>query len=130
MKKFLAYSLLIATVGCTDIEFPTTPVVVGGQETGSDVSLGVASATMSVASVSGPITSGPFTIGVNVTPGATYSFQLTHINGTVLHNYGFTATNSTMSIALDYSSIPMGAYDLILMDNTGRLLKVVVIIQR
>jgi len=126
MKKFLAYSLLIATVGCTDTEFPTVPVVVGG----SEVSLGVASATLSVASVSGPITSGPFTIGVNVTPGATYSFQLTHINGTVLHNYGFTATNSTMSIALDYSIIPVGAYDLILMDNTGRLLKVVVIIQR
>jgi len=130
MKKFLAYLLLVATVGCTDIEFPTGPVVVGGQETGSDVSLGVASATMSVASVSGPVTTGPFTIGVNVTPGATYSFQLTHINGTVLHNHGFTATQASMSIALDYSTIPAGAYDLILMDNTGRLLKVVVIIQR
>jgi len=130
MKKFLAYSLLVATVGCTDIEFPTHPVVVGGQESGSEVSLGVASATMSVTSQSGPITTGPFTIGVNVTPGATYSFQLTHINGTVLHNHGFTATQAIMSIVLDYSTIPAGAYDLILMDNTGRLLKVVVIIQR
>ena len=130
MKKFLTYSLLVATVGCSDIEFPTGPVVVGGQETGSEVSLGVATTVMSVASISSPVTSGPFTIAVNVTPGASYSFQLTHINGTVLHNHGFTATSANMSIALNYSTIPVGAYDLILMDNTGRLLKVVVIIQR
>jgi hypothetical protein len=130
MKKLITYSLLVATAGCTDIEFPSGPVVVGGQETGSEVSLGVASTVMSVASISSPVTSGPFTIAVNVTPGASYSFQLTHINGTVLHNHGFTATSANMSIALNYSTIPVGAYDLILMDNTGRLLKVVVIIQR
>ena len=130
MKKLITYSLLVATVGCTDIEFPSGPVVVGGQETGSEVSLGVASTVMSVASISSPVTSGPFTIAVNVTPGATYSFQLTHINGAVLHNHGFTATQANMSIALNYSTIPVGAYDLILMDNTGRLLKVAVIIQR
>jgi hypothetical protein len=130
MKKLITYSLLVATVGCTDIEFPSGPVVVGGQETGSEVSLGVASTVMSVASISSPVTSGPFTVNVNVTPGATYSFQLTHINGAVLHNHGFTATQANMSIALNYSTIPVGAYDLILMDNTGRLLKVAVIIQR
>ena len=85
---------------------------------------------LSVSSISSPVTPGPFTVNVNVTPGATYSFQLTHINGTVLHNHGFTATSANMSIALNYSTIPVGAYDLILMDNTGRLLKVAVIIQR
>jgi hypothetical protein len=130
MKKLITYSLLVATVGCTDIEFPSGPVVVGGQETGSEVSLGVASGMLSVSSISSPVTPGPFTVNVNVTPGATYSFQLTHINGTVLHNHGFTATSANMSIALNYSTIPVGAYDLILMDNTGRLLKVAVIIQR
>jgi hypothetical protein len=130
MKKLLTYSLLLATIGCNDTSLPTVPVVQGGGQTGSEVSLGVASTLLSVSSISSPVTSGPFTIGVNVTPGATYSFQLTHINGTVLHNYGFTATQPNMSIALNYSTIPVGAYDLILMDNTGRLLKLAVIIQR
>ena len=130
MKKFLTYSLLVATIGCNHTDFPTTPVVVGGGETGSEVSLGVASTLLSISSISSPVTPGPFTIGVNVTPGASYSFQLTHINGAVLHNYGFTATQPNMNVALDYSTIPVGAYDLILMDNTGRLLKIAVIIQR
>lgn len=129
MKKILTYSLLVATVGCNHTDFPTTPVV-GGGETGSEVSLGVASTLLSISSISSPITPGPFSVRVNVTPGATYSFQLTHINGSVLHNYGFTATQPNMNVALDYSTIPVGAYDLVLMDNTGRLLKIAVIIQR
>ena len=130
MKKFLTYSLLVATIGCNHTDFPTTPIVVGGGETGSEVSLGVASTLLSISSISSPITPGPFSVRVNVTPGPTYSFQLTHINGSVLHNYGFTATQPDMNVALDYSTIPVGAYDLILMDNTGRLLKIAVIIQR
>lgn len=130
MKKFLTYSLLVATIGCNHTDFPTTPIVVGGGETGSEVSLGVASTLLSISSISSPITPGPFSVRVNVTPGATYSFQLTHINGSVLHNYGFTATQPDMNVALDYSTIPVGAYDLVLMDNTGRLLKIAVIIQR
>jgi hypothetical protein len=130
MKKFLTYSLLVATIGCNHTDFPTTPIVVGGGETGSEVSLGVASTLLSISSISSPITPGPFSVRVNVTPGATYSFQLTHINGSVLHNYGFTATQPDMNVALDYSTIPVGAYDLILMDNTGRLLKIAVIIKR
>lgn len=129
MKKLIKYFLLLATVGCGQ-DFPTVPTVMGGGETGTDASLGVASGLLSLASTTNPTTSGPFTVNVNVTPGATYSFQLTHINGTVLHNYGFKATNATMNVALDYSTIPVGSYDLILMDNTGRLLKVAVIIQR
>ncbi len=130
MKKFLTYSLLVATIGCNHTDFPTTPIVVGGGETGSEVSLGVASTLLSISSISSPITPGPFSVRVNVTPGATYSFQLTHINGSVLHNYGFTATQPNMNVALDYSTIPVGAYDLVLMDNTGRLLKIAVIIKR
>lgn len=129
MKKFITYALLVVTVGCGP-DYPTTPVVVGGGQEGTEVSLGVASGMLSLSSISSPVTPGPFTVNVNVTPGATYSFQLTHINGTILHNHGFTATQPSMSIALDYSTIPVGAYDLILMDNTGRLLKVAVIIQR
>ena len=130
MKKLIRYSAFLTLLGCSDANYPTVPSITGGGTGGDGVSLGVASAGMTIASTSNTVTTGPFTISVNVTPGATYSFQLTHINGTVLHNHGFTATQPTMNIPLNYSTIPVGAYDLILMDNTGRLLKVAVIIQR
>jgi len=121
MKKFIAYSLLVITIGCSS-DSPMTPK----QPT---VDLGIPSTTMNINSVSSPITSGPYSVTLSLTSGAAYSLQLTHIDGTILHNYGFTATSSTMTIPLDYSNIPNGAYDLVLMDNTGRLLKVAVIIQ-
>lgn len=130
MKKILIASLVVLTAGCSDYTYPTTPTVVSGGGQENEVSLGVASALMSLTSISSPVTSGPFSVQVAVTPGATYSFQLTHINGTVLHNHGFTATSSNMTVNMDYSTVPVGAYDLILMDNTGRVLKVAVIIQR
>lgn len=130
MKKLIKYSALLVLIGCKGDVYPTVPTVIGGGETGTEVSLGVASTVLSLLAIPSPVTTGPFSVSVNVTPGATYSFQLTHINGAVLHNHGFTATNANMTIALDYSTIPVGAYDLVLMDNTGRLLKVPVIIQR
>ena len=130
MKKLLKYSALLVLIGCKGDVYPTIPTVTGGGEPSPELSLGVASTGMNIVSTSNTVTTGPFTVSVNVTPGATYSFQLTHIDGTVLHNHGFTATSNTMSIPLNYSTIPVGAYDLVLMDNTGRLLKVAVIIQR
>ena len=84
---------------------------------------------MAVVATTTPSTSGPYSITVNVTPGATYSFQLTHINGTILNNKGFTATAAQMTVTMDYSAVPNGAYDLNLMDNTGRALVVPVIVQ-
>ena len=84
---------------------------------------------MSVVSTSAPTTSGQYSITVNVTPGANYSFQLLHINGSILNNKAFTATSSQMTVNMDYSAVPNGAYDLNLVDNTGRLLIVPVIVQ-
>jgi len=122
MKKFLSYSLVaIVCVGCFDVG-PVAPKV-------EVVDLGVPSRVMTVVSTSGPVVAENFTITVNVTPEAMYNLQLTHINGEVLHSYGFTANASQMSITLNYKDIVNGAYDLNLMDNTGRLLKVPVIVQ-
>ena len=122
MKKFFIISPLILILGCQLIDNPFKP-------TFNNVGLGEPSANLSVINTSGPVTSGIFTMTVNVTPDAMYSFQLLHINGTILSSYGFTATASVMDITLNYSNIPNGAYDLNLMDNVGRLLKVPVIIQ-
>ena len=122
MKKFLTYSIIvIICVGCFDV----SPVAPNTQN--SD--LGAPSLNMGVVSTSGPVVGNNFTITVNVTPGAMYNFQLTHINGVVLHSYGFTASSPQTSVTLDYKDIANGAHDLNLMDNTGRLLKVPVIVQ-
>ena len=122
MKKFLSYSVVaIVCVGCFDVG-PVAPKT-------EVVDLGAPSRIMNVVSTSGPVVAENFTITVNVTPEATYNLQLTHINGEVLHSYGFTANASQMSITLNYKDIVNGAYDLNLMDNTGRLLKVPVIVQ-
>jgi hypothetical protein len=118
MKKLLIFSVIFLTTGC---RVDTTAPVFGGTDNNI---LGVPSKQLAVNGVPAPMT-----ITVDVTPGATYSFQLTHINGTILNNYGFTADASQMTINLDYSKITDGAYDLNLMDNTGRLLKVPVIVQ-
>lgn len=121
MKKLIAATLLLVTIGCY------SDSLVGPKD--NTVDLGVPSLQMAINSTSSPTTSGPYTVTVSVTPGATYSLQLTHIDGTIINNYGFTATSAQMTITLNYSTVPNGAYDLVLMDNTGRLLKNAVIIQ-
>lgn len=121
MKKLTILILLLVVVGCYSDN------LVGPKNTGVD--LGVPSMMMAINNTSSPVTSGPYSVTVSVTPGATYSLQLTHIDGTIVNNYGFTATSGQMTISLNYSTVPNGAYDLVLMDNTGRLLKNAVIIQ-
>ena len=123
MKKFITLSALVFAAGCrlSDTVAPTI--------TNSNNGLGVPSSIMSVVATTTPTTSGQYSITVNVTPGATYSFQLTHINGTILNNKAFTATAAQMTVTMDYSTIANGAYDLNLMDNTGRALIVPVIVQ-
>jgi hypothetical protein len=124
MKKLLVFSLVLIA-GCRWDDAVTPPVILPVND-----GLGVPSAVMAVVNApTGPVTNGPYSITVNVTPGATYSFQLTHINGSILNNKGFTATAAQMTITMDYSEVANGAYDLNLMDNTGRLLKVPVIVQ-
>jgi hypothetical protein len=124
MKNIILFSALLFVVGCRLDDTITNPVF-----DGTDVSLGVPSKQLAVNGIPGPLTSGLYEITVNVTPGAMYSFQLTHINGTILNNYGFTANASQMTITLNYSNVVDGAYDLNLMDNTGRVLKIPVIVK-
>lgn len=122
MKKFIALISVAFIFGCQLDDNITAPL-------NTMIGLGVPSAQLTVSNVSGPETTGIYTVTVNVTPGAKYSFALTHIDGTVLNNYGFTAEASQMTIDLDYTDIANGAYDLNLMDNVGRMLKLPVIIQ-
>lgn len=120
----LCLGLAAATTACSNdlVTSPNKPV--------EPISLGTPSQNMVINDVPTNITPGPYAINVSVTQGAAYSFQLTHIDGQILHNYGFIATSPTMNIELNYSNIPVGAYDLILIDNVGKVLKTAVIIQR
>lgn len=121
---FLVSCFLIGIViGCYDNSFISAPIV--NSET---INLGSVSTMMNVINTT-PIVNNNFTITMNLTPGAMYSLQLTHINGTVLHNHGFTSNSTTVTKVLDYTAIPNGSYDLNLMDTSGRVLRVPVIIQ-
>lgn len=124
MKNFLAYSIVgLSILACSD-RTPMSPTPV------RPIDLGVASVYMNVVNTSGLVTSGDYNITLDVTPGAVYSLQLTHINGNILHNYPFTAQTGRVTVTLNYATVPPGAYDLYLMNTSGQELKVPVIIQR
>ena len=67
---------------------------------------------------------------VEVTPGALYSLQLTSIDGKVLAVEGFAADKVNQVINLDYSKIKNGSYDLNLLDVSGNIVKIPVIINK
>ena len=66
---------------------------------------------------------------MNVTQGAVYSLQLTHINGNIVHNHPFVAQTNQVTVTMNYANVPSGAYDLYLMNTSGQELKVPVIIK-
>jgi hypothetical protein len=127
MKKTIRYALLmILIIGCwSDVPSPTQPIIRAG-----NYNLGLLSTAMLITNTTGPITSGNITINMTLTVGAMYSLQLMKIDGTVVTSHGFTATQVSMSKAMDYTAIPEGNYDLTLMDVSGRVMRVPVIIQR
>ena len=127
MKKTIRYALLvILLIGCwSDAPSPTQPIIRAG-----NYNLGLLSTAMLITNTTGPITSGNITINMTLTVGAMYSLQLMKIDGTVVTSHGFTATQVSMSKVMDYTAIPEGNYDLTLMDVSGRVMRVPVIIQR
>jgi hypothetical protein len=124
MKKIITYSIVaIVTVGCFDS-------TVTGPQIYKPIDLGPPSVMMNVVSSSGPLVSDTYSITLDVSQGSLYSLQLTHIDGTIVHNHPFTAQAARVTVTLNYANVPSGAYDLYLMNTSGRELKVPVIIQR
>lgn len=123
MKNFLTYSTLaVIFLGCSD-NIPMAPTST------YPIDLGVPSVSMNVVSTSGPIVNNTYTLTMNVTHGAMYSLQLTHINGNIVHNHPFVAQTDQVTVTLNYGNVPSGAYDLYLMNTSGQELKVPVIIK-
>jgi hypothetical protein len=123
MKNFLTYSTLaVIFLGCSDnIPMAATSTY--------PVDFGVPSVAMNVVSTSGLIVNNTYTLTMNVTQGAVYSLQLTHINGNIVHNHPFVAQTNQVTVTMNYANVPSGAYDLYLMNTSGQELKVPVIIK-
>ena len=124
MKKVVLLSTLFI-MSCSVDNHPTAPQVIVG-----DVSMGVKSMSTVIANISEKVTSGKVTITMTITPGAMYSLQLTDIQGNIINTTGFTANTITLVKLLDYTAVPVGTYDLNLMDTSGNINKIPVIIQR
>lgn len=75
-------------------------------------------------------TDGRASVSMEVTPGALYSLQLTGIDGKVFAVEGFTAEKVNTVMDLDYTKIKNGSYDLNLLDVSGNIVKIPVIINK
>ena len=126
MKKLIVLSSL-CIMGCRPDNAPTgplfQPIMIDG------ISMGAKSMSTVITGTSQTITTGVLTVTMAVTPGAMYSLQLTNIQGDIINNEGFTATTTTVVKTINYGAIVNGAYDLHLMDTSGSVSKVPVIIQ-
>lgn len=127
MKKLIVLSSLIV-MGCHLDSAPTGPIFPPIMIDG--ISMGAKSMSTVITSTSQTLITDMLTVTMAVTPGAMYSLQLTNIQGDIINSEGFTATTTTVTKTINYSAIANGAYDLHLMDTSGSVSKVPVIIQR
>lgn len=124
MKNYLRYGLVaFLVIGCYDNNILSPKV----EET---LDLGVSSTSTKFRTQQVTTTDGRASVLVEVTPGALYSLQLTSIDGKVLAIEGFKADRVNQVIDLDYTKIKNGSYDLNLLDVSGNLVKIPVIINK
>ena len=124
MKNYLRYGIIsLLVIGCYDNNILSPKM----EET---LDLGVNSTSTKFRTQRVMTTDGHASILVEVTPGALYSLQLTSIDGKVLAVEGFTADKVNQIIDLDYTKIKNGSYDLNLLDVSGNVVKIPVIINK
>ena len=124
MKNYLRFGFItLFVIGCYDNNILSPKV----NET---VDLGVNSTSTKFRTQRVTTADGHASVLVEVTPGALYSLQLTSIDGKVLAVEGFTADKVNQVINLDYTKIKNGSYDLNLLDVSGNLVKIPVIINK
>lgn len=124
MKNYLQYGLVaVLVIGCYDNDILSPKIE-------NPLDLGVTSSSTKFRTQQITTTNGYASVLVEVTPGALYSLQLTTIDGKVLAVEGFTADKVNQVIDLDYTKINNGFYDLNLLDVSGTLTKIPVIINK
>ena len=124
MKNYLRYGLItLLVIGCYDNNILSPKM----EET---LDLGVSSTSTKFRTQRVTTTDGHASVLVEVTPGALYSLQLTSIDGKVLAVEGFKADKVNPVIDLDYTKIKNGSYDLNLLDVSGNVVKIPVIINK
>lgn len=124
MKNYLQYGLIaVLVIGCYDNDILSPKIE-------NPLDLGVTSSSTKFRTQQITTTNGYASVLVEVTPGALYSLQLTTIDGKVLAVEGFTADKVNQVIDLDYTKINNGFYDLNLLDVSGTLTKIPVIINK
>jgi len=124
MKNYLRYGLVaFLVIGCYDNNILSPDM-------SKPLDLGVTSTSTKFRTQQVTTTTGNSSVLVEVTPGALYSLQLTSIDGKILAVEGFTADRVNQVINLDYTKIKNGSYDLNLLDVSGNLVKIPVIINK
>ena len=124
MKNYLRYGLItLLVIGCYDNNILSPDM-------SKPLDLGVTSTSTKFRTQRVMTTDGHASILLEVTPGALYSLQLTRIDGKVMAIEGFTAEKVNPVINLDYTKIPNGSYDLNLLDVSGNITRIPVIINK
>lgn len=123
MKKLFVLSTIFI-MSCTIDNHPMSPQVII-----NDMTLGVKSMSTVIVKVSNPANAGLLNVTMTVTPGSMYSLQLTDIHDNVINSQGFTSNTITLYKVLDFTTIANGSYDLTLMDTSGNMSKIPLIIQ-
>jgi len=124
MKNYLRFGFItLFVIGCYDNNILSPKV----NET---VDLGVSSTSTKFRTQRVMTTDGHASVLVEITPGALYSLQLTSIDGKVLAVEGFKADKVNPVIDLDYTKVKNGSYDLNLLDVSGNVVKIPVIINK
>lgn len=121
MKKIIfILLLLVLTIGSCrkEIPVPIKPIDFGKTSTG-------------ISYVSYPkLNNSVLTIALNTTVGSKYAFQLTDINDDVVLSKGFIANNAVESFNINVKEVPVGLYNISIIDIAGGELKSPILIKQ
>jgi hypothetical protein len=124
MKNYLRYGFIaLFVIGCYDNDILSPNMT-------KPLDLGVQSTSTLFRTQRVVTTDGRASVLMEVTPGALYSLQLIGIDGKIVAVQGFTAEKVNTVVDLDYTKIKNGSYDLNLLDVSGNIVKIPVIINK
>lgn len=124
MKNYLRYGFItLLVIGCYDNNILSPDM-------SKPLDLGVQAKSTLFKTQRVITTDGHAAVLMEVTPGALYSLQLTSLEGKILSVQGFTAERVSTQVELDYTKIKNGSYDLNLLDVSGNIVKIPVIINK
>lgn len=124
MKNYIRYgAIALLVIGCYDNDVLSPKI-------DDTLDLGTTSKSTLFKTQRITTSSGKVMVELAVTPGALYSLQLMTLDGRVIAVEGFRASEINTVVDLDYSKVPNGSYDLNLLDISGNITKIPVIINK